>query len=34
MGYFHRIYEVSRSILIGMNVTLKHMLTPETVVTK
>jgi len=34
VGYFRRIYDVSRSILIGMGVTLKHMLTPETVITK
>lgn len=34
MGYFQRIVEVSKSILIGMNVTLKHMLTPSTVVTR
>jgi formate hydrogenlyase subunit 6/NADH:ubiquinone oxidoreductase subunit I len=34
MGYFQRIYEVSKSVLIGMNVTLKHMLTPSTVTTR
>lgn len=34
MGYFRRIFEVSKSILIGMNVTLKHMLTPSTVTTR
>jgi formate hydrogenlyase subunit 6/NADH:ubiquinone oxidoreductase subunit I len=33
MGYFRSIYEVSKSILVGMNVTLKHMLTPSTVTT-
>ena len=34
MGYFGRIFEVSKSILIGMNITLKHMLTPATVTTR
>ncbi|MBI3726671.1 4Fe-4S dicluster domain-containing protein [bacterium] len=34
MGYFRRIYDVSKSILIGMSVTLKHMLTQRTLITK
>lgn len=34
MGYFRHIYDVSQSILIGMGVTLKHMLNPKTVITK
>lgn len=34
MSYFRRIYEVSKSVLVGMNVTLKHMLTPSTVTTR
>jgi formate hydrogenlyase subunit 6/NADH:ubiquinone oxidoreductase subunit I len=34
VGYFGDIYSVSKSILIGMSVTLKHMLTPQTVITK
>ena len=33
-GYFGRIYGVSRSVLVGMGVTLKHMLTPGTIITK
>lgn len=32
--YLRRIYDVSKSISIGMGVTLKHMLTPETIITK
>lgn len=32
--YFGQVYDVSKSILVGMNVTLMHMLTPKTIVTK
>jgi len=34
VGYFGQIYDVSKSILVGMSVTLKHMLTRETIITK
>ena len=33
MGYFGNIYDVSKSIVTGMGVTLKHLLSPGTITT-